>query len=384
MKSLVFGCRIGRTFLAVVGASAALGLGGCGKEPPKKVDDEPKKTTPVPSDMVFNDFVPSGGGGSIVGVKTDGGMLEGGMASAEGPPGDPGGAAPGGPGDEPMKLKVLEPGADPRVARKYTFTANRSDKRLITVRQSAGREGGGPPQEGAFAITVDFVPKQVKPAATKFEVKVLKVDLPDAQGPMKAQAAAQLAPFTGLTGNFDVTSQGEIGEIEFKADEKMAGPGAEVIISSLQQSLELLVPPFPLEPIGVGARWERKVERKERGQENTAKHTFTLKELTADGGVVTAEFEVASPKHPFQQRGVPPGATEEVKGKGAYTYSFKFDHIATKVEGDMTILRKIELLDPKGQKQQDVTVVKLKSKLEPAGGGGGGGAAPAPTGAPKP
>ncbi len=374
MKPLVFGLGL------------TLALGGCSKDPPKKVDDEPKKTTPVPSDMVFNDFVPSGGGGSIVGVKTDGGLLEGGMASAEeAPPGDPG-AAPGAPGDEQMKLKVLEAGADPRAARKYAFTANRSDKRLITVRQSAGREGGGPAQEGAFAITVDFVPKQVKPTATKFELKVLKVDLPDAQGAMKAQAAAQLAPFTGLIGNFDITSQGEIGEIDFKADEKMAGPGAEVIISSLQQSLELLVPPFPVEPIGVGARWERKVERKERGQENTAKHVFTLKELTGDGGVVTAEFEVASPKHPFQQRGVPPGATEEVKGKGAYTYTFKFDHIATKVEGDMTILRKIELVDPKGQKQQDVTVVKLKSRLEPsvAGGGAGGGGAPAPTAAPKP
>ena len=41
----------------------------------------------------------------------------------------------------------------------------------------------------------------------------------------------------------------------------------------------------------------------------------------------------------------------------------------------MTILQKIELVDPKGQKQSEVTVVKLKSKLEPATGGG---AAPAP------
>ncbi len=375
MKSLVFG-------LGLVG----LALAGCGKDPPKKVDDEPKKTTPVPSDMVLNDFVPSGGGGSIVGVKTDGGMLEGGMASAEQPaPGDPGGggAPPGGPGDETMKLKVTEPGAEPRAVRKYAFVANRSDKRLITVRQSAGREGGGPAQEGAFAITADFVPKQVKPATTRFELKVLKVELPDAQAAMKAQAAAQLAPFNGLTGNFDITSQGEIGEVEFKADEKMQGPGAEVIIQSLQQALELLVAPFPAEAIGVGAKWERKVERKERGQENTAKHSFTLKELTADGGVVTADVEVAVPKHPFQQRGVPPGATEEVKGKGAYTYNFKLDHIASKVDGEMTILRKIELVDPKGQKQSDVTVVKLKSRLETAGGAGGGGA-PAPTAAPKP
>ena len=375
MKSLVF----------AVGVLAVAGLGACSKEPPKKVDDSPKPATPVPSDMVFNDFVPSGGSSGIVGVKTDGGMLEGGMAAAEGPagggePGDPN-AAGGGPGDE-AKLKVLEPGAEPRAVRKYAFTANRSDKRVITIRQSAGREGGGPAQEAAFAITADFVPKQVKPNATKFELKVLKVDLPDAQGAMKAQAAAQLAPFTGLTGSFDVTAQGDIGDIDFKADEKMTGPGAEVIVQSLQQALELLIPPFPAEPVGVGAKWERKVDRKERGQENTSRRTYTLKELTADGGVVTADVEVAVPKHMVQERGAPPGTTQEVKGSGTTTFAFKFDHISSKVDGDMAILQKIELSDPKGQKQQQVTVVKLKSKLEPLGAGGGGAAPTAP--APKP
>ncbi len=355
---------------------AALLLGACDKDPPKKPVDEPKKTTPVPSDMVFNDFVPSGGGGGIVGVKTDGGMLEGGMASAE-QPAAAGAGEPGAAPDDAMKLRVTEPGAEPRAARKYAFVASRGDKRLITVRQSAGREGGGPAQEAAFAVTADFVPKKVLPASTKFELKVLNVDLPDVQGPQKAQALAQLKAFAGLTGAFDISSRGEIGEVDFKADERMNGQGAEVIIQSMQQALELLVPPFPTEAIGVGAKWERKVERKERGQENAAKHTFTLKEVSAEGGVVTADVEVSVPKHPFVQRGVPPGATEEVKGKGSYTYAFKFDHISTKVEGDMTITRKIELVDPKG-KQSDVTVIKLKNRLEQTGG------APAVAPAPKP
>lgn len=373
MKSFVF-----RPFMIGIPRTTTLAaivigvLGGCGKDAPKKPDDAPKAATPVPSDMVFNDFVPSGGGGGgIVGVKTDGGIPEGGMASAEQPAG--GGAAaggdPGAPGaDDATKLKVTEPGAEPRAPRKYAFVANRSDKRLLTIKQAAGREGGGPAQEASFVVTADFVPKGVKPAATKFEMKVLNVDIPEMQGAAKAQAAAQLAMFKGMTGAFDITSRGEVGEVEFKADDRMQGQGADVIIQSLQQALELLVAPFPDAPIGVGAKWERKVERKERGLDNTAKHTFTLKELTADGGVIVADVEVAVPKHPFQARGVPPGATEEVKGKGTYTYELKFDHIATKVDGEMTITRKIELVDPKGAKQSDVTVIKLKNRLESAPG----------------
>jgi hypothetical protein len=361
-------------------ALSAVGLGGgllaCGKEAPKKVEDNPSKTTPVPSDMVFNDFVPTGGGGSgVVGVKVDGGIPEGGMAAAEGT------AAAGG-ADEPAaspdgaKLTVTAPGAEPRVARKYAFVANRADRRLVTIKQSAGREGGGPAQEAAFALTADFTPKAVKPTGTRFEMKVVKLDLPGVPAAQKAQALGQLAAFTGLTGAFDITPRGEVGEVDFKADEKMAAGGAEMIIQSLQQALELLVPPFPDAPIGVGATWERKVERKERGMENSAKHSFTLKEVTAEGGVVTADVEVSVPKHVLQQRGVPPGATEEVKGKGSYTYAFKLDHISSRVDGEMTITRRIELLDPKsGQKQSIAEIVKLKNTLE---GAGGAAAAPAP------
>ena len=357
-----------KTFVFPVFVVAAM-LTACGKDVPKKPVDEPKKATPVPSDMVFNDFVPSGGGaGGVVGVKAvDGGMMEGGMASAENPPGAGGGGAGGAAGadDGSSKLLVTEAGAEPRVARRYTFTQNRTDKRVLTIKQSAGREGAGPPQEASFALTADFTPKVVKPAGTRFEIKVLKIDLPDAQGAQKAQAAAQLAAFSGLTGQFDISPRGDIGEVDFKADERMAGQGAEVIIQSLQQALELVVPPFPEAPVGVGAKWERKVERKERGMDNAAKHSFTLKEVSAEGGVVTADVEVSVPKHAFQARGVPPGATEEVKGKGSYTYAFKFDHISTKVDGEMTITRRIEVGDPKGGPKQAMSeIIKLKNHLE--------------------
>ena len=352
MKSFVFPLAIG------------IALAGCGKDPPKKAVDAPKAATPVPSDMVFNEFVPAGGGGGIVGVKTDGGIPEGGMGADSPANPDPGGGTAAAEGEGPPKLKVTEPGAEPRAARKYAFVVGKTDKRAITVRQSAGREGT-PAQEAAFVVTAEFTPRAVKPTGTKIEMKVTKIDMPDAQGPQKAQAMAQLAQFTGLTGSFDISPHGEVGEVDFKADEKMAGPGAEVIIQSLQQALELVVAPFPSDAIGVGAKWERKVERKERGQETSSTHTFTLTEVSAEGGVVTAEVNLAVPKHPFQQRGVPPGATEEVKGKGTYSYAFKFDHIATKVTGDMAITRRIELSDGKGGPKQSVAeIIKLKNSLD--------------------
>lgn len=335
---------------------------GCSKDPPKKVDDKPKAATPVPSDMVFNDFVPSGGGAGIVGVKTDGGMLEAGAgesANAAAQGGEAGG------GESAGKLALLEPGAEPRAPRKYAFAQGKSDRRLLTLRQSAGREGGGPPQEQAFALTVDFAPKAGKSGNTKFDLKVLKIDLPDIPAAQKAAAQSQLAAFVGLGGAVDVSPRGEVGEFEFKPDERMSGPGGDMIVQSLQQALELVVVPLPVEPIGVGAKWERKVESKTHGQEQSAKQLYTLTEVTPEGGVVDVEIELAVPKHPFQARGLPPGATEEVSGKGKYNYTFKFDRVATKVNGEMNVVRRVELSDGKGGPKQSVAeTMKMKNQLE--------------------
>ena len=73
MKSFVSASLTSASGLAL---AALLALStGCGKDTPKKPVDEPKKATPVPTDMVFNDFVPSGGGaGGVVGVKHEGGL----------------------------------------------------------------------------------------------------------------------------------------------------------------------------------------------------------------------------------------------------------------------------------------------------------------------
>jgi len=359
MKSFVFPLAIG------------LALAACGKDPPKKAVDAPKAATPVPSDMVFNEFVPAGGGGGgIVGVKTDGGIPEGGLGPDSPGGADPGAAEAAGAEEGLPKMKVTDAGAEPRAPRKYAFVAGRTDKRQLTIRQSITREGGGPPQGGSFVINVELTPRAVKPSGTRMELKVMKIEMPDAQGAQKAAAAAQLGALSGLVGAFEISSHGEVGEIDFKADPKMANPAMEGILQSVQPALELVVAPLPTEPIGVGAKWERANERKDARQDAITKQSFVLTEVNADGAVVTAELDLAVPKHALQQRGAPPGATEEVKGKGSYRYVLKFDHVATKAGGETTITRRIELTDGKGGPKQSVAeVIKLNNALDSAGGG---------------
>lgn len=335
-------------------------LAACNKDPPPKptTDEGKKSALPPPSGMVFNDFLPSGGSETGLSVRGDGG-LEAGIGEAVGA----GASAPDS-GENPQeaaarKLKVTSPGAEPRAARKYTFVANRTDKRSITMRQ-----GLGPGQENTFVVLVELTPKQVKPTGARFEVKVLKVEVPDVPPAQKAQFGAQLSALSGLTGTFDVSSHGEIGEVQFKAnDERLQGSQlAQVFAQGLQQTLELVMPPLPDEPVGAGATWERSADREEEGVQMKGKHTFTLKDVTAEGGTITSQIAMQVPKRAVSVRGAPPGTMIEVKQTGNYTYAFRFDRVATKVEGDLSIAQNIEIPGKPPQAQ----TIKLKHVVEVA------------------
>ncbi len=334
-------------------------LASCNKDPPPKPKDEAPKSTPVPSDMVLNDFIPTTGG--QVNVQVDGGSLEGGLATGEPPPGVPDQAD-----DANAKLKVTDPGSEPRAVRKYAFTANKVDKRILTMRQQMGTPQG--PKEIAIAFAVDFTPKQVTPKGTKFEMKIQSVTLPDASAAEKAAATQQFAVFQGLSGTFDVSPQGEVGEIEFHGDERMQNPQvarlAQTIINGLQQFVELILPPWPERPIGAGAKWESRDDRNEQGIKTSSTRRFVLKDLAegGGGGTVVSEIGISVPKTPLPPRqGQPPG-TLEVQAKGTYTYAFKFDHVSTRVEGALDTKQTLEL---KGQPPVSETG-KAKHLLEVA------------------
>src|SRR4051812_19467234 len=81
---------------------------GCNNDKPKPEETKKTEPTPVPSDLVFNDFIPSTGGPT--GMRARDAGLEGGLADVQGGADqDPNGGPV--PGSGP---KVTDPGADPK------------------------------------------------------------------------------------------------------------------------------------------------------------------------------------------------------------------------------------------------------------------------------
>lgn len=349
---------------------SALALGvalGCTKQDEKVTKDEPKKATPVTSaDLgTFNDFFPSSGGAGGLAVKLDGGGEGGlppGVAAGAGTGAGGGGAEPGGAAPPEDKLKVTEAGSEPKAQRRYAFVANRVDKRLVTIaqeQQRAGARGAGL----TLVMNVDFTPKKVEPKGTHFELKVNKVEVPQAGLPpqQQAQLTQALAGVSGMTGGFEISPRGEVGEVAMQGGDKMQNPLAEGVVQGISQITELLTPAFPEAPIGAGAKWERQQEVSEAGAKQSRKAIYVLKEVTAEGGVVDVEIEIKIPKRAVPpQRGVPPGTTVSAEGKGKYTYHFRFDRLATTVKGELHIKQHIEAVDESGKKQaiDDVQIAK--------------------------
>lgn len=357
--------RMGAVGMAVAAVLAFAGVVACNKDEAKPIPQEEKKASPVPSDMVFNDFLPSGGGGGNLAVRVDGGALEAGAAEAAG---DAGAGAGGTETAAAPKPNITDPGAEPRAVRKYAFTANKPEKRVLTIRQTVSQ---GPQQQQApsLQLTVEFTAKEVKPTGARFEVKLLKVDLADKVDPQLTQMVQQqFGPFAGLTGTFQISPSGEVGEVSLAGSEKMQREGATEILGMFQQVVELAVPPLPEVPVGVGAKWEH-AEHGAEGGENAVRK-LELKELTPEGGTIVATSEIKVPK-----RAIPDprakGATIEISGTGNYNYAFRFDRIATKVTGDQVQKQSIEVPtspDPKAPKQTIVKEAKSKYTFEAPGG----------------
>jgi hypothetical protein len=342
-------------------------LVACKDDPPPAPKAEPKKPQPVPSDFVMNDFFTDNT--KVKGVTGDGGVNVGSLTGDGG--GSSGGSAAAPAGEDPRATKLVEPGADPKAPRRYSFAAGKAETRVGQVRVNVTIEvpGAPPQQQGqpALELTMKLSTKGLQKAVFPFDVKLEKVALAEGQGldpRAAAEAQKQLGPLVGLAAKLDITPRGNVGELAFSGDDKMAKQGVAEVLDLLQQTLEFVTVPFPEEPIGVGAKWDVVNVSAAQGTKVTTATHFLLKEWAGDSGTVTAEITRSAPKSPLRDPRMP-GAQLELTGKGTYTFQVKLDRPTIKVSGESSTVAKIDV--PKGEKGGGQTIlqtIKTKHVLE--------------------
>ncbi|MBK6460435.1 MAG: hypothetical protein IPF92_05425 [Myxococcales bacterium] len=352
-------------------AAVSVALFACKDAPPPPVKAEPKKPQPVPTDFVMNDFFTDET--QVKGVAGDASvnLPDGGSATASA---GGGGNASAQAGDARV-AKLVEPGAEPRAPRRYTFAAGKPEVRVGQVRVAITVAAPGRPPEEQAEPALDLTMKLSTKGASKgtfpFDVRLEKAALAEGQGldpRSAAEAQKQLGPLVGLAAKVEISPRGVVGELAFAGDEKMAKPGTAEVLQMVQQTLEFAAVPFPEEPIGVGAKWEMANVSVAQGTRVTTRTVFLLKEWSADGGVITAEIARSAPKSPLRDPRMA-GAQVSIDGKGTYTFKVKLDRPTLKVSGESETIAKIDVpKSAKGPAQTITQTIKTKHSLDSPGG----------------
>ena len=252
--------------------------------------------------------------------------------------------------------KLVEAGQIPRVARRYAFAAGKLERRvgLLSVATTLNMSGA-PPQAHALPaleLRLDLTPEGLRNDAFPFEVKLERIALAEGQqldSKTVADAERQLSPFRGLIAKVDVSARGLVSEMVVSSVKHVPSGSeddpdeiATAVTEMLQETLDLVAVPFPEEPIGVGAKWEVVRASTWGASKVTMTYRFLMKEWSGNGGVITAEVVLSSPKTPLADPRLP-GAKYEVSGKGNYTFHVQLDRPTVNVSGESTALTNLEI-----------------------------------------
>lgn len=360
-----------------LGFAAPALLLACDKEEqkPKAQADKPKDPEKIPEGFVVNDFFNDKG--APVRAMVDGaapeGMLAGGGPAGSGAPA--GGSASHESASPPAEaasgvlaeVKLLEPGAEPRAARRYAF-GTQAETRSVKTETAATVEAQGQKQNMNQPGLKSLVALAVKPgsgkdtfvvSSTLKKVEILGLNPADAK--QQAEAAKALAPLQGLALSFDTTSRGGAGEPRLAAA-KAPQPGAEEMVGLVAQIAELLAIPLPEEAIGVGAKWQRVSSNPTAGMKAVVTTTYTLTSWAGDSGVIDAKIVQRAERQAANDPRLPKGSTVELSGNGAYTFEVSTGSLTNKAKGEVTSVVKIAVA--RGPQTQNLTqTVKLSQEV---------------------
>lgn len=101
-------------------------------------------------------------------------------------------------------------------------------------------------------------------------------------------------------------------------------------LGQMQKSMQHASAPFPVEPVGVGAKWQVSQNIEDNGLKLNQVTTYTLTERTGDVVVLQAELVQKADGQSINAAGLPPGATaslESFESAGSGTSTLSMGHL---------------------------------------------------------
>jgi hypothetical protein len=268
-------------------------------------------------------------------------------------------------------IRLLDPGAEPRIAAAYSFTKGTAKPLQMAMDVEMGMEAGElkvpPSKMPRMLLVFDFKSGDKSGTEWPIEGTLTKISL-DPQGPQQEQVAGLLRPqlgaVQGLGMSYFLDERGRTREVKVKLPPTLP-PIADQMMSGLTQSVESMTSPLPEEAVGVGAKWEVMARIVANGADLLQVTTYTLEKR--DGQVLSLDTVVRqfAAKDTVTPPGMPPGASARLtsyKCQGTGNPVFDLGDVAPS-SGSVNVNTAMDIeikMDVEGKAEKQTTSVTTK------------------------
>jgi hypothetical protein len=256
-------------------------------------------------------------------------------------------------------VTLLDAGAAPRQELRYRLEAGRTEYGAMRASMQMG--GAMMPPVSSPPVTMRMVMRTTDVNAdgvARYEFEITSVDA--ASGALAPDAA------TGVGGWARIDARGLFLEGDFDLDAPV-DPEAEQLLGDLNQSIQEMSAPFPLEAVGVGARWQvdSRIDAGGFRAEQTAEYTM----LSRDGDRIELQVTVtqSAASQSVSMPGMPPevqARLESLEAAGSGTMNVDLTRLVPTSELDMRISMAMAI-DMQGQTQRVDMDMQSQTSISP-------------------
>lgn len=266
----------------------------------------------------------------------------------------------------PPEIKVIDAGAEPRVAMRAKVSAGQEQPMIMTmtIGMSMNVAGSATPYIKMPPTVMDMRTKVTSVSSNgdfryEFDLRGIDVEAQaDTPPDLVVGLKSALSGMVGMRGSSVVSERGEVREADFQLPPN-APPQVQQQMQGMRQSIQQIAVPFPEEAVGLGAKWEV-IARIPDLNGMSLTQTATYEMLERDGDRIKLRTTMAQSADPqiMKAPGMPPGATvrlESMASSGAGETLFDM-HKLVPISATMSLSSKISMLIDTGVQKQPMNM----------------------------
>ncbi|HXX70114.1 MAG TPA: hypothetical protein VEK07_23245 [Polyangiaceae bacterium] len=253
--------------------------------------------------------------------------------------------------EEAATLTLLDPGASPRRKLRYAWRSGLKEELTLELRTFASTETSDAQTPGIplppvrIVIAIDAVDVSAD-GDLHYAWRVTAADVlaePQTPDQLSDGMRAEVAVVAHVSGDGVTSSSGIARRVTIDPGSAAKGAGTGEMVEQIDQTLRNAPAPFPDEPIGLGARWQRVCQVASRDAHITQTDTFVLVGLSGGRGTLDDVLAQTAPPQVLRTPGMRSGdqaRMESMLVSGSAKTHFDLAHLVprTQIESTTTMV----------------------------------------------